>query len=236
MDQTSLHIHDLEFSVHYSDRRKTLGLSVSPEGSLVLSVPRGCDRGLLERFAHAKLEWVYTKLAEREHLSPPPLPRRFVPGESYPYKGRWYRLRFSDESTPTVPLRLEHEWFVMRRDALSNARDHFLSWYQESTLTLLQERIQRFTPYVWLFRPEISVRELGTRWAIRRDSEAHISFHWVIGALPLHIVDYLVARELLLLTQPKKRCVEERLESFFTDAKERENWLHTQSRSFVIVL
>ena len=80
---TTLTLGDLQFEVRRSDRRRTLGLTVERDGSLVLSAPPDVAEARLERFAKQKRFWVYQKLAAKEAL-PPALPvRKFVTGEGF---------------------------------------------------------------------------------------------------------------------------------------------------------
>src|SRR5690348_13050188 len=111
---TSLTLGDLQFEVRRSDRRRTLGLTVERDGSLVLSAPPGVADVRLERCAKEKKFWVYTKLAAKEAL-PPPLPvRTYVTGEGFPYLGRSHRLQLVGQQE--VPVKLEGGRFKMRRE------------------------------------------------------------------------------------------------------------------------
>jgi predicted metal-dependent hydrolase len=62
---TSLTLGDLRFAVQRSSRRRTLGLTVERDGSLVLSAPPDVEDARLERFAKQKRLWIYKKLASR---------------------------------------------------------------------------------------------------------------------------------------------------------------------------
>jgi len=60
--------HGLTFEVRRSDRRKTVGITVDRDGSLLLHAPIGADDDDLAGAVRDKEVWVYTKLAEKEEL------------------------------------------------------------------------------------------------------------------------------------------------------------------------
>ena len=93
----TLTVDDLELAVRWSERRKTLGLTVDRGGELIVSAPPGTALGILEAFVREKRFWLYTKLAEKEALRPTVTTREFVTGEGFPYLGRRYRLLLVDE-------------------------------------------------------------------------------------------------------------------------------------------
>src|SRR5258708_2427524 len=124
---TMLVLGDLEFEVRRSDRRRTLGLTVERDGSLVLSAPPHVADARLERFAKQKRFWVYQKLAAKEAL-PPALPvRKFVTGERFPYLGRSHRLQLVADQD--VPVKLEAGRFKMRRADAKHGRATMIRWY-----------------------------------------------------------------------------------------------------------
>ena len=60
----SLSVEELTFRVRWSSRRRTVGITVRPDGELVVAAPVGCRTRRLEAVVQAKLPWVRRKLAE----------------------------------------------------------------------------------------------------------------------------------------------------------------------------
>jgi predicted metal-dependent hydrolase len=226
-------LRELSVSIRFSRRRKILALTVKPNGDVILSAPEGYERSGMERFVRSKLSWIYSKIAEKKKLPPPPPDRRFVSGESYPFKGNWFRLRFENEQG--APLSFDGEWFSMLRRERGNAKEHFLLWYMKRTKDILKERFDLYAARIGVTEATFGVRELGTRWAIRYPTESKVDFHWVIASLPVHIIDYLFVREMLLLVYGDGESMKEKLNCIFFDDST-ETWLKTESRCFVISL
>ncbi len=59
-----MRIGDLDFAVRESGQRRTVGITVDRDGSLLLHAPAGCDADALASWAWAKRGWVFRKLAE----------------------------------------------------------------------------------------------------------------------------------------------------------------------------
>ena len=196
---TSLVLGDLRFEVRRSDRRRTLGLTVERDGSLVLSAPPQVADERLERFAKQKRFWVYQKLAAKEAL-PPALPlRKFVTGEGFPYLGRSYRLQLVADRG--VPVKLEAGRFKMRRDAMMDGRAVMIRWYTDHARLWLAARVERYAKRARVDPSAVTVQELGFRWG-SCGKGGRLNFHWQSILLPPRIVEYIVVHELVHLREP----------------------------------
>src|SRR4051794_37629935 len=122
-------IDDLVFNVRRSKRRRTVGITIERDGSLVVSAPNDLAQDELEHIVATKQGWIYTKLAEREQFGPGPLGKDFVAGESFPYLGRRYRLFWADEGDP--PLRLAGDRFLLRKAEQRRGGELFRRFYIE---------------------------------------------------------------------------------------------------------
>jgi predicted metal-dependent hydrolase len=143
-----LKVGDLAVAVRRSSRRSTLDLTVERDGSLTLAAPVDCPTERIESFVHERRSWVYRKLARKEMLTREVAPKEYVSGESFPYLGRNYRLRLVEPATQEVPLRLHHGWFLLRRDSIEEAKEHFVQWYSRLALPWLSRRVALLGPRV----------------------------------------------------------------------------------------
>jgi predicted metal-dependent hydrolase len=159
---TSLVLGDLQFEVRRSGRRRTLGLTVERDGSLVLSAPPDVADTRLERFARQKRFWIYEKLAAKEAL-PPALPvRKFVTGEGFPYLGRSHRLQLVADLD--VPVKLDAGRFKMRRKETVHGRAAMVRWYTVHAQPWLASRVTRYADRVNVEPGVVTVQYLGYRW------------------------------------------------------------------------
>lgn len=229
---TSLVLGDLQFDVRRSDRRRTLGLTVERDGSLVLSAPAGVADVRLERFAKQKRLWIYEKLAAKEAL-PPALPvRKFVTGEGFPYLGRSHRLQLVTELD--VPMKLEAGRFKMRRDEAAHGRATMVRWYTVHAQPWLRARVARYADRVRVEPGVVIVQDLGFRWG-SCGKGGRLYFHWQTILLPPRIVEYIVVHELVHLREPHHtpefwRAVERAM----PDWEPRRRWLAERGRGFMV--
>ncbi len=227
-DPQTLTIGELTFTLRRSDRRKTVGITVDRDGSLILSAPTDCPLDLVERTAREKQFWVYTKLAEKEARSHP-LPRKeFVNGEGFSYLGRSYRLRLIKPSTPELPipaLRLHQGRFLLQERARTHAREHFIAWYTEHGRPWLCRRVALFADRIGVAPRAIALRPLGYRWG-SCTADGQLNFHWRTILLPPRIVEYIVAHELVHLCEGRHdKDFWKRLERAMPDFDVRKQWL-----------
>lgn len=98
----ALQVDNLVFEVRRSPRRKTVGITVDRDRSLVVHVPENADLKRVEAVVESRLMWVHqTLLANR-----PPAQKtvfrqpEFVDGEGFYLLGRHYRLKLIDPPQP----------------------------------------------------------------------------------------------------------------------------------------
>jgi predicted metal-dependent hydrolase len=111
-----LRIGDLDFAVRESEQRRTVGITVDRDGSLLLHAPAGADQDALTAWARSKRGWVFRKLAEKHLLLPSSPAKDFVVGEGFDYLGRHYRRRLTDDPAGAV-VKLERGRLRMPRAA-----------------------------------------------------------------------------------------------------------------------
>ena len=180
----SLTVDDLCFSVRWSARRRTIGITVKRDGELVLAAPSRTSARRLETVVREKLPWVRRKLAEFEALGPPPEPRQVVAGELFPYLGREYRLELAD--WPPQPVVVSGDRLLVDRALDGDARAAVVTWYQGRARAYIDDAVARFAPLVGAAPATVVVRDLGKRrWGVCDHRTLKVSFHWqLIGAAP----------------------------------------------------
>jgi predicted metal-dependent hydrolase len=153
------------------------------------------DMRAMKQFIREKRFWIYTKLAEKEALAPPPPAKR----EGFPYLGRSYRLLLVDHQE--APVKLDHGRFRMAGAVARDRRSQMVRWYTDRANPWLTKLVER---YQWRFRvapTAVTVRDLGFRWGSCAKG-GKLYFHWRTILLPRRIIEYVVAHELAHLREP----------------------------------
>jgi predicted metal-dependent hydrolase len=188
----------LEFTVQSSVNRRTVGITVDRDGSLLLHAPHGCSESALAAWAHGKRTWVYQKLAEKDLLLAPPARKHFVSGEGFDYLGRRYRLLLADEGSS---VRLDRGRLHLPRTLAPDAASQVISWYRTRARRWLPARIRQWTNRMDAHPGELDVRDLGYRWG-SLGKDGRLNLHWASMQLPATLVDYVIVHELAHLAHP----------------------------------
>lgn len=216
-------VDDLAFKVHRSARRKTMAVTVERDGSLTLSAPPTVDEARLRSFVQEKRFWIYTKLAEKERLQRVVPRKAFVDGEGFLYLGRSYRLKLLDAQD--APLKLVAGRFCLRRDALPNAREHFIAWYSRNAKAWLGTRVRRYRTRMEVQPAGVRVQDIGYRWGSCGKGN-WLYFHWKTILLPASIAEYVVVHEMAHLHEPHHTpAFWQRVERAMPDYEQRKDWL-----------
>lgn len=190
-----LAVAGLDFEVQLSGARRSIGITVDRDGSLIVSAPHDCNEAELAAFAHEKRMWVYKKLAEKDLLLSHRPMKEFVSGEGFAYLGRSHRLLLAEHCTD--PVKLDRGRLVMRRDIATSglATQAMIDWYRTRARRWLTRRVGPWAQRMGVSPSTIDVRDLGYRWGSlgKRD---RVNFHWATIQLPPTLVDYVIVHEL----------------------------------------
>jgi predicted metal-dependent hydrolase len=196
-----LEVAGLDFEVQRSGWRRSIGITVDRDGSLIVNAPRGCDKDQLVAFAHEKRMWVYKKLAEKDLLLSHRPAKDFVSGEGFAYLGRSYRLLLAEQVDQAI--RLERGRLVMRRNVAANGAGApaMIEWYRARALQWLPRRVKPWADRMGVLPPPIEVRDLGYRWG-SLGKQGRVNFHWATIQLAPTLIDYVIVHELTHVLEP----------------------------------
>lgn len=203
----NIRIDDLTFLVKRSTRRKTIGLTIERDSSLVVHLPEGVDAETASEFIRTKLTWVYRKLSTRKANVRGEVFRRleFVDGEGFYFLGKHYRLKLVDVASdaPSAPaVRFEKDRLVLSREQAATGERRIAEHYTRAAYPYLNEVVNRWKGIVGVEPADrVKVKELGFRWG-SCSAGGTLNFHWRVMQLPPHVIDYVVVHELAHLKVP----------------------------------
>ena len=191
-------------------RRKTIGMSVGPEG-LDVRAPRWVSIGAVEQALHEKGAWILRKLQEMQERQKQMQSTiiEWRDGICLPYLGESIRLqldathRFSEagaclqtldpdpDSTVTGLLRVS----VAQNASPVQIRDAVQAWLMAQAKQLFVQRLNHFAPILGVQWRKLSLSNAGTRWG-SAGSDGSIRLNWRLVHFKPDIIDYVVAHEL----------------------------------------
>jgi predicted metal-dependent hydrolase len=189
-------------SVDYRARhsaRKTLAVSVHPDGTVEVVAPRGTDQRVIEQRLLRRAGWVLQQRRYFEQFLPRTPERRYVGGETHLYLGRQYRLKV--ERGHVDEVRLTGGYFritVAGGASPERARILLANWYREHAESKIKERfnavVKRFSRII-LQTPSLSIRRMKRRWG-SYSSRGRITLNCDLIRAPLPCIDYVIIHEL----------------------------------------
>lgn len=194
----------LNFTLRRS-RRRTLGISVEPDGQVIVTAPQAASPERIEQIVARRSRWIHRQQKHFEALAPRVPPRQWVSGETHRYLGRQYRLKVGEGPTQTV--RLVGAFFhVTVKDPTDTGviEAAMNAWYRSHAKALFADRMAKLLANTWLRdlgSPSMTVRRMQQRWGSATPS-GRIYLNVDLIKYPVGCIDYVVAHELLHLKIP----------------------------------
>lgn len=193
--------------------RKTLGISVRPDGSVIVTAPEAAEEGHIESILRKRASWILDKIDQVVLRTPLLPPRQFVPGETHYYLGRQYRLRVEPE---TMGTRREDDRIIVggvSADEPRRIRNRLFRWYESEGSRIFSERlaecIKGFDP--GLKRPKIKIAEMERRWGSYVPTSHSLVLNQVLVQVAVPLIDYVITHELCHVENPNHNAEFSRL-------------------------
>jgi predicted metal-dependent hydrolase len=127
---------DLDIEYRLSRSRKSIGLMVTTEGKVVVTLPRGTSKESLAQALTRHRAWIEAKVAERQAAW-----RQIKAGEAY-LLGEAFRLTVLKGATGAVTLNGSEILVPLPEGA--DLWSRLVAWYAERAFGLLHERVRHF--------------------------------------------------------------------------------------------
>lgn len=188
----------IDFSARFS-RRRTLAISVNPNGSVEIVAPEGTAQEVIEERLQRRATWVLRQREYFEQFRPRTPPRRYVGGETHLYLGRQYRLKIEEGAEDCI--RLWGGYFLVTLaggPTPRRAAELMGAWYQTRAKAKLGERFAVVTERFARMLPDeptLAIRRMYRRWG-SYSATGRITLNTDLVRAPLPCIDYVVVHEL----------------------------------------
>lgn len=188
----------VNYRAHLS-ARKTLAISVCPDGTVEVVAPVGTDKRVIEQRLLRRAGWVLRQRRYFEQFLPRTPERRYVGGETHLYLGRQYRLKVEGGDEDRV--RLTSGYFritVVGKPSPERVRVLLAGWYRERAESKMKERFEavrtRFSQ-TSSHTPGLTIRPMRRRWG-SYSGKGRITLNCDLIRAPLPCIDYVIVHEL----------------------------------------
>lgn len=180
-------------------RRRTLGITVHPDLSVVARAPMRVPLGTVHDFVRSRAAWIGNALRRFAERPPKAAPPAWLPGETHRFLGREYRLVVSRGRADAVDL-VVGCLCVTTKSEPSPARVKSLleGWYRERAEAVFAERLaacHRRMAGEGIPFPELRIRKMTSRWGSCSPAGRINLNLWLVRA-PVACIDYVVVHEL----------------------------------------
>ncbi len=194
----------IEFGYRRSVRRRTVGVEVHPDGSVVVAAPPYVAVAELRRLVAQRAEWI-GKWRSRFAALPRPASGAPRPGTRHPYLGKRLALRLEPAINSSVTvvagaLRVR----TPSVDDLAAVQGLLDAWYRREAERLLPQRFaQGWQRFAGAGRPppRLTLRQMKTRWG-SCSPKGRITLNTELIKTPPACIDYVVLHELCHLRVP----------------------------------
>lgn len=227
----------INFEIKRGNRRKTVAIHVNPTGSVTVLSPRSIDEEKIRTVLLKKTRWIIEKqeqIKKNRNINPV---KQFVSGESFPYLGKYYRLKVM-RSIPVTEgkCRLVNGRLVVEVNGKSDNENGrtaikkvLMGWYHKHAEEKIGERASRFARLIGKWPTSVKIKNQERRWgSCSRNGE--IRFNWKIIMAPHSVIDYVVTHELCHLVYTHHSThFWQKVQSIIPDYKKRRDWLKENS-------
>lgn len=187
----------IRYEVHFLGTRRTLGIEVHPDCSVLVRAPAGCPESLIAERVRRRAAWISRQLAEFERYRPRTPARQYVSGESHLYLGRQYRLRVEPGKQAAVKL-ARGQMSVSLPGTADPERVKALlhRWYLDRARAVFSEALDTsLCRFRGIERPRLSVRAMQSRWGSLSPAGT-MTLNARLVCAPRPCIEYVVTHEL----------------------------------------
>jgi predicted metal-dependent hydrolase len=191
-------IDDIEFNVVYS-RRRSLGISVLPDSSVVVRVPYLTSFKIITRIVKEKASWIIKHRDNYKAKDTSKLSRQYLNGESHLFRGIESILRIEKSGKPYIRFYDSTILLGLDKNEDPQAIKRVLyKGYKEEALVLFPEMMRMVLEKhkIQMFKPSgLVIRTMKRRWG-SCSNKGIITLSTELIKLPDIFIEYVIVHEL----------------------------------------
>lgn len=184
--------------------RRTLAISVLPDGSLELVAPAKASLTDINAKVARRISWIETQKKRFADMNANRRLPRFVNGATHRYLGRQYRIKIVRGPVARVSLRGGFLVITTPQDDEGSARALIEAWYREKAQAQFMERVSKWESWCAhrkLATPKARLRSMPKRWGSACKNGVILLNPDLIKA-PSSCIDYVITHEICHLRHP----------------------------------
>lgn len=213
--------------LHRSER-KTLAISVHPDGSLELTAPKNATLDAIVLKVAKRRKWIFTQRRKFLTMNANRSEPRYVNGATHRYLGRQYRLKIRRGSKPGVVLKGAYFHITVNKTDPAEIKALLNRWFRAKAAEQFSKRVEAWAPWCArhrLPRPALRLLKMAKRWG-SASTDGRIALNPELIHMPSRCIDYVITHEICHLKHPNHGAAFFRLlESLLPDWRQRKDRL-----------
>jgi predicted metal-dependent hydrolase len=199
-----------------SRMRKSIGIQIQPDASVVVTYPYLLPKFFAERFVKEKESWIRSKqtlmLARVQQNDK----------NTYLYLGKEYEVGIRQR--PKELVEVADKLYVASKNPRL-IKTYLTSWFKQQARKVISQRVQLYAKVSGASYKSIGITSAETRWG-SCSSDRSLNFNWKLVMAPLPVIDYVVCHELAHLSEMNhSRAFWETVRKMFPLYREHRTWL-----------
>lgn len=182
----------LTHRTRYSDKRKTLGLVVERDTSVVALAPKGTTESTVEPFVEKRRHWLFQKLKHSPKLAESNPKTPFISGKAIPSLGKNYKLNVVDTPFDGIHFAIKS---TISKSNLDQAPEILNAWYKQKAKEKITPEVERYAAQLGVQYNKILIFDLTYRWG-SCTLKGNLNFNWKLIMAPHFVINYVVVQEL----------------------------------------
>lgn len=187
----------LEYTTKFSEKRKTLGLVVERDKSVVVLAPKGTTDSTIELFVEKKKFWLFEKINHSPKFGEPKPETPFISGKAIPYLGKNYKLDVIKEPMEGITFKGK---FLLSQLNLQQGKAILEQWYKQKAKERITPLVERYASQLGVAYNDILISDLQYRWG-SCTLKGNLNFNWRLIKAPQFVINYVVIHELAHLIE-----------------------------------
>lgn len=209
----------IPYNVRFSER-KTLGITVMPDGRVLLNAPHDTSREKIEEKLFKRARWIVKQQTYFRSFGERMPQKQYVSGESHYYLGKQYMLRVTEGKPNSA--KYKGRYFEVVCTPRSKAAELMKEWYRQRAkikfADIAEHIIARFVKY-GVAPSSLYIQEMENRWG-SCTPKGKIILNTELIKAPKPCIEYVITHELChLIHRDHTKAFFELLETEMPDWK-----------------
>ena len=175
--------------------RKSISISISPQGELIIKAPRRCSLEYIQSIIDKKEDWI--KLHRQRVLENQNLNKNIFNHDDILFCGQVYHIVFDSK---IKQITLQNEYCIVPHKYNMDLEKNLIKWYKKIATSILWGRVEYFSNLMQLTPNKVRLSNARSCWG-SCNSLGLISLNWRLIMVPHDLIDYVVVHELAHLVQ-----------------------------------